>query len=142
MRVTGLREVIRALERLPGQAQKEARAGAVRISRDLARAIRAAGRASDRQSARASATVRTKTDGLNPAVVAGPHKLLFGSNFGAFGRYGWYSARRYVDSPARQFRKHRGQVDYWFFVTAEGENAVLQAEYQRIADAIIRDWSA
>jgi hypothetical protein len=143
-RVSGLNEVIRALERLPSAAQREARRGAVKISRDLANAIRATARASDRQSAVAGRTVRTATEGLNPAVIAGPHPLLFGSNFGALGRFGWYSKHRYINSRARQFRAHVGQstADYWFFSTQVREEPRLQAGYQAIADAIIRDWSA
>jgi len=140
--VTGLDEVLRALEKLPSDAEREARAGAVRISRRLAVLIRAAARGSDRQSARAGRTVRTQTLGLTPNVIAGPHPLLFGSNFGALGRFGWYSNRRYGSSRPRQFRPHRDRPDYWFFSTAERSNAELEQEYQEIADAIIRDWSA
>jgi hypothetical protein len=143
VRVTGLNEVIRALERLPGQAQREARRGAVKLSRELANLIRAAGRASDRQSARASRTVRTSTAGLNPAVVAGPHDFLFGSEFGVKARFGWYRKGRYHDSPKRQFRgRTAGNVGYWFFPTAKAENPRLRASYQEMADAIIRDWGA
>lgn len=142
VRVTGLNEVIAALERLPGQAQREARAGAVKISRELANAIRQAGRASSRQAAVASRTVRTQTLGLTPNVIAGPHPLLFGSEFGATARFGWYRKGRYHASPKRQFRKHLGGGSYWFFVTAETEGPRLRAAYQDIADAIIRDWSA
>ena len=140
--IHGLDEVLRALDKLPSDAEREARAGAVRISRRLANLIRAAARSSDRQSARAGRTVRTQTIGLTPNVIAGPHPLLFGSNFGALGRFGWYSAGRYRNSRDRQFRPHRGQNDYWFFSTAERAEPELQAEYQEIADAIIRDWSA
>lgn len=143
VRVTGLREVIRALHRLPEQAQREARAGAVRVSRDLANLIRAAGRASDKQSARASRTVRTATDGLNPNVIAGPHPFLFGSEFGVIARFGWYRKGRYHASPKRQFRgRTPGNVGYWFFPTAKAENPGLRDSYQAIADAIIRDWGA
>jgi len=140
--VTGLDEVLRALDKLPRDAEREARAGAVRISRRLAVLIRAAARTSDRQSARAGRTVRTATNGLTPSVIAGPHPLLFGSNFGALGRFGWYSNRRYRSSRPRQFRPHRGQADYWFFSTAERSDAELAQEYQEIADSIIRAWSA
>jgi hypothetical protein len=143
VRVTGLNEVIRALHNLPGQAQREARRGAVKVSRDLANLSRAAGRASDRQSARASRTVRTATAGLNPNVTAGPHPLLFGSEFGVIARFGWYRKGRYHDSPKRQFRgRTAGNVGYWFFPTAKAENPGLRGAYQEMADAIIRDWSA
>ena len=143
IRVRGLNEVIRALEQLPSQAQREARRGAVRVSRVLANAIRAAGRASDRQSARASRTVRTQTLGLNPNVIVGPHPLLFGSEFGVIARFGWYRKGRYHASPKRQFRgRTPGNVGYWVFRTADAEHPALRAAYQDIADSIIRDWSA
>lgn len=135
-----MNEVLRALERLPGQAQREARKGAVQVSRRLANLIRAAGRASDRQSARASRTVRTATAGLTPSVVAGPHPLLYGSEFGAVARFGWYRRGRYHASPARQFRPRR--VSYWFFITADEAQPELRGEYSDIADAIVRDWGA
>lgn len=143
-RVTGLREVLRALDRLPDDAQREARQGAVRLSRLLANRIRAAGRASSRQSARASRTVRTATEGNNPAVVAGPHPLLFGSNYGALARFGWYRKPRYWDSPLRQFRPWVGQSDndYWFNSTAIAEKPAIEAEHRSMLDAIVRSWSA
>lgn len=143
-RVTGLREVLRALDRLPDDAQREARQGAVRLSRLLANQIRAAGRASSRQSARASRTVRTATEGNNPAVVAGPHPLLFGSNFGAKRRFGWYRKPRYWDSPLRQFRPWIGQGsnDYWYFRTADQAAPEIAAEHRSMLDAIVRSWSA
>jgi hypothetical protein len=143
-RITGLREVLRALDRLPDDAQREARQGAVRLSRLLANRIRAAGRASSRQSARASRTVRTATDGNNPAVVAGPHPLLFGSNFGARGRFGWYLKPRYWHSPARQFRPWVGQGgnDYWYFSTVDREQPEIAREHRSMLDAIVRSWSA
>src|SRR5437762_1246487 len=88
--VEGAEEVRRALLKLPLQARDEARKGMTKLSRELAVIIRAAGRADSRQSARAARTVRANR-GLSPGVVAGPHPLLFGSEFGALGRFGWYA---------------------------------------------------
>jgi hypothetical protein len=140
--VRGDRDVLRALRALPGDAQREMRQGAVRLSRQLAAFIRAAGRADSRQSARAARTVRTATDGFNPSVVAGPHPLLFGSEFGALGRFGWYSRSRYAGSPARQFRTHRGSASYWFFEAANRADPIIAAELEETSSAIIRAWSA
>lgn len=143
-RITGLREVLRALDRLPADAQREARQGAVRLSRTLAVRIRAAARASSRQSARASRTVRAATEGNTPRVIAGPHPLLFGSNFGAQARFGWYLKPRYWDSPARQFRPWIGQGDndYWYFRTVDREGPEIEREQRSMLDAIVRSWSA
>ncbi len=74
-------------------------------------------------------------------VTAGPHPLLYGSEFGAFGRFGWYAASRYGHSAARQFRPHLGGGSYWFFETAEHSPAVART-WQLLEDSIIRRWGA
>lgn len=139
--VRGLREVDAALRGLPADGKREMRKGAVKLSRSLANAVRAAGRASDRQSSVASRTVRTQTQGNNPSIIAGPHPLLFGSEFGVLGRFGWYRKGRYHSTVSRQFR-HRNPTGYWFFPTQEREAPRIREELQAIADAVIRDWPA
>lgn len=139
--VIGAKEVRAALLKLPQQARDEARKGMTKLSRDLANIIRAAGRADSRQSARAARTVRALT-GLSPGVKAGPHPLLFGSEFGAKRRFGWYAKPRYFHSHARQFRPHLGGGSYWFFKTQEREQPRVDREAQEIGDNVIRRWSA
>jgi hypothetical protein len=140
--VRGDEEVQRALAKLPADARREARQGAVRLSRKMAAFIRAAGRADSRQSARAASTVRTATDGLNPSVKAGPHPMLFGSEFGIKRRTGWYARGRYLGSPRRQYRAHRGNASYWFFRAGEEATPLVRAELDDTMDAIVRTWSA
>lgn len=142
VRVRGDEEVIRALNALPRDARREARQGAVRLSRELANFVRAAGRADTRQSARASRTVRTATDGLNPAVVAGPHRLLFGSEFGVKRRFGWYARPRYRHSEKRQFRPHRGSASYWFFRAQDRADPLIRRELEETSERILSAWSA
>ncbi len=139
--VRGLNEVLRALDRLPKQARDEMRQYSNLLARDLANSVRAAGRADSRQSARAARTVRA-TQGLKPGVVAGPHPLLFGSEFGATRRFGWYAKPRYYDSVPRQFRPHRGASSYWFFREVERSKPLIDEQARNIGEAIIRDWSA
>lgn len=140
--IRGDAEVRRALRQLPGDAQREARRGAVSLSRELANFIRAAGRADTRQSARASRTVRTATDGTNPAVVAGPHPMLFGSEFGIKRRTGWYAAPRFRNYPLRQYRPHRGSASYWFFKAYKEATPRIREAHGEMLDAIVRTWSA
>jgi hypothetical protein len=143
IKVRGAREVMRALEQLPADAQREARRGAVELSRELARIVRAAGRADTRQSARAARTVRTATAGTNPAVTAGPHPLLFGSEFGIKRRTGWYAKPQYRGvSPLRTFRPHRGNQSYWFFRAQDAAAPQIRQAHQEMVDAIVRSWSA
>src|SRR6266705_520239 len=139
--VGGAEEVRRALLKLPLQARDEARKGMTKLSRDLANIIRAAGRADSRQSARAARTVRART-GLSPGVIAGPHDLLFGSEFGVKRRFGWYAHPRYFHSTARQFRRHLGGGSYWFFKEQARQQPRIDREAQEIGDNVIRRWGA
>jgi hypothetical protein len=140
--IRGDAEVERALDRLPFDAYRIARTGAVKASRELANFVRAAGRADTRQSARASRTVRTATDGIWPSIVGGPHPMLFGSEFGIQRRTGWYAKRRYLDSRPRQYRDHRGNSSYWFFRAAEQATPLIKAAHSDMLDDIVRSWSA
>lgn len=133
----GLNEVVRALRRLPGDADRELARSGRQLAQRLVDLTRAAGRGQSRQAARAAATVRVGGGG----VTAGPHPLLYGTEFGANGRYGWYSARRYARSRGRQFPRHLGGGSYWFFRTAERSGAADE-ETRRLGDQIISDWSA
>lgn len=139
--IRGDREVMRALRALPRDADRELKDGSERLARNLANLIRAAGRADSRQSARASRSVRAVRQ-VPPQVIAGPHPLLFGSEFGALGRFGWYAHPRYRNSPARQFRPHRGASSYWFFRTYEANQPMIRAAHAEMVDAVVRSWSA
>lgn len=139
--IRGRQFVERALKRLPRQAAREVKDGSERLARELANLIRAAGRAESRQAARASRTVRALR-GATPKVTAGPHPLLFGSEFGVKGRFGWYSKGRYYATIPRQFKAHRGNASYWFFETYEREEPRVRLAAREMSDAIIRAYGA
>jgi len=65
-------------------------------------------------------------------------KLLFGSEFGADRRFGWYAHQRFAESEGRQFSPHQGTTGRWFFPTVERELPTALAEWQDAADAIMR----
>lgn len=142
VRIHGLDEVIRATELLDGVPAEELEDAAQRSAEKLAELVRAAGHASDRQSARAADTVRVEGHGGYPSVTAGPHPLLFGSEFGALGRFGWYSRPRYLNSRRRQFRAHLGAGSYWFFRTIEDNEGAVDAELSVAAEQTTRRWRA
>lgn len=146
IKVSNADNVERALSELPLQARDEARKGIEKISRNLANKIRAAGRATPKPRGTgprggAAATTRARR-GLSGGVIAGPHPMLFGSEFGAKGRFGWYAKPRYFHSHARQYRPHLGGGSYWFFKTQEANQAAFDRDVQEIGDNIIRRWSA
>lgn len=141
VRILNLDNVQRAMRQLPSDAKAELREGSRRIARALATTVRAAGRAESRQAARAASTVRALA-GSRPEVVAGPHPLLFGSEFGMTRRTGWYRKGRYHASTGKQFKPHQGAGSYWFFVTVAAEQPAVDAEYRAMADAIVGRFNA
>ncbi|WP_181778925.1 hypothetical protein [Pseudonocardia pini] len=139
VRIEGATELMAACRRVGRDAEDELRDQSFDIARTLADRIKYAGAASDRQSARASRTVRERRDRF-PVITAGPHPLLLGSEFGATRHFGWYAAGRYYSSPGRQFRPHRGSASYWFFETAEQMQPYVKAEWREVAKRIVREW--
>lgn len=137
--VRGADEVARAFRRLPDDAKRELDETKKDLAERLARIVRAAGKASDRQSARAASTVRA-TGGDTPSITAGPHPLLFASEFGMNRRSGWYAASRYLGSRRRQFRPHRGQEGYWFYPTIREAKPIIDAAWDQACKAIVRAW--
>jgi hypothetical protein len=146
VRIEGADDVIRALNKLPADAQTEMKREAKDIATSLADWIKAAGRTLGRQDARAASTVKEGNAGFWPQITAsntGRAKgLLFGSEFGMTRKSGWYARRRYFDSFGRQFRPHVGQGSYWFFKTAEERQPWVQREWQGAADGVVQKWSA
>lgn len=136
--VRGALELVRAADRLVERAEPEIRDQARDVAEDLADRIRAAGRASSRQSARAAATMRVE-EATFPSVTAGPHPLLFGSEFGAWGRFGWYGLNRYYGSIGRQFRPHTND-GYWFFPTYYANLPWLVDHWEDVVNELLRDW--
>lgn len=144
-RTQGAAEVARAFANLPRQARDELDEAKTDLSERLARIVRAAGRADTAQTARGlggpANTVRA-TGGTTPAVRAGPHPLLFATEFGMDRRSGWYAAPRYLGSRRRQFRPHRGASSYWFFRTVDANQPMIDVAWSQACDAIVRRWSA
>lgn len=142
LHIRGLDEAIRAASHISGAPTDELESAAQRSAEKLAALVRAAGQADSRQSARAAETVRVEGHGGFPSVTAGPHPLLFGSEFGALGRFGWYSKHRYINSPLRQFRRHLGSGSYWFFRTIEENEGAVESELDRALELTTRRWRA
>lgn len=134
IRISGIRETLAALQRLPKDAQDEIREASQGLARVLAESAAAAGRAEGRQASLVASTVKARRDRI-PVIEAGgtkrlgrnrkpAYKLLFGSEFGS---------NFYL-----QFGKaHLGSGSYWFFDTVDREQAEIIAGWQEAADRII-----
>lgn len=135
--VDGWDQTIAALRALGPDARLELRKRTETIAEKLAVKVKAAGQSDTPQSARAAHTV-TVVEVVTPAVVAGPHPLLFGSEFGMTHRTGWYAKTRYGRSRGRQFRRHQRRGSYWFFRTVEASAPDTVKQFQDAADAVAR----
>lgn len=138
----GLRETLAAFRALPKDASAELRDAAQEISRLVASVAKSS--AGDPQSQAVAATVRPVRDRV-PAVQAGgsqritsqgipAYRLLFGSEFGAEGRYGWYAASKYGGSAGRQFSGHTGTAGRWFFPSVERTNVPAMKAWNDAVD--------
>lgn len=147
LKAEGVRETLAAFRELPKDTNRELREASLRIADLLAQSAKGASHI-DAQSAAVGTTVRAIKDRV-PVVQAGGSRritssrvpawrLLFGSEFGADRRFGWYSARRYSDSRGRQFSPHQGRQGRWFFPTVERELPSALVEWRRAADEIVR----
>lgn len=136
IRITGLRETIRAFKNLPDDATTELRAASLSIAGAVAVDIRQAARG-DAQSGLLAPTVRAVRDRV-PAVQAGgtrrvgsnrvpAFKVLFGSEFGS--------------KSLKQFRPFSGD-SYWFFKSVDENQDYIQAEWLEAADEILRKWAS
>lgn len=145
VRIEGADEVLRALAKLPADANKAMREQAKDIATSLADKMKYAARASSRQAAKLAPTVRESNVGVWPAITAGGGRwgfLLFGSEFGATRHFGWYARARYFDSTGKQFPEHLGGGSHWFFATAEAQQPWVASEWSKAGDTVVREWSA
>lgn len=150
IRAEGLRETLAAFRKLPKDASARLREAATEIATFMARKVKINAASTDAQSAAVSATVRTAKDRV-PVVQAGgaarvtsgrvpAWRLLFGSEFGAGGQYGWYAKSKYQGSQGRQFAPHTGRTGRWFFPTVDEEQPEQMRRWRDAADKIIDDF--
>ncbi|WP_290055664.1 hypothetical protein [Amycolatopsis solani] len=153
MHIDGAREVLRAFSLLPKEASDELRDASLRLADTLA--LRAADDfrvAGGAQGPLLAPTVKAVRDRI-PAVQAGGTTrvgsrrapawgVLFGAVFGMTRRSGWYASPRYGTSVGRQYRPHQGSDAYTFFPVVERNAPDIAAAWERMADAIVRDFAA
>lgn len=141
--VRGDREVERALDKLPADARRELTRGLAGLAGHFTQLVRAAAAADSKPARRAATTVRSQVVGAGVQVTAGPHELLFLSEFGMNKHTGWYGKPRYWKSPATNApHRHLGQGSYWFFETVERHRDDIDDRAREIADAVVHNWSA
>lgn len=149
--VTGVRQTLAAFARLPKEASDDLRTETLKLSESLARKVADAARIDSDQAALIAPTVKAVRDRI-PAITAGgtkrvgrnrvpAYRILFGSEFGARRRFGWYAQRQYAHSAGRQYRRHLGKGSYWFFQAVEDATPDISTAWSKVADDIVTAWS-
>lgn len=152
IRITGVRETIRAFNEVPKDANNELRDGSMKLAQALAPKMAAAGRSQGAQAASVASSVKARRDRV-PVVVAGGAKrvtknrasagaLVAASEFGANGRYGWYALPWFRGARGRQYKPHRGAASYWFFRTAEENTGQIERAWTEMAERILEKWAS
>lgn len=150
LRITGVRETLAALNRLPKEASQQLKDRSQKLAGDLAGKIRQAATREGRQAAALAKTVRARRDRL-PVVQAGGtrkvgrHKapawgLVFASEFGMNAKSGWYAKPRYEKETGRQYKPHLGRHSYWFFTTVDDNQAEIATQWREAADEVVRSF--
>jgi len=138
LRISGVRETLKAFRDLPKDASAELRKNTLALSQLLAKEVESAGRSDSPQSALVAGTVRANKDRV-PSISAGGnkrvgsrkkpvYKILFGSEFGA--------------KTLKQYRPHLGNGSYWFFRTVEASQGEIDRAWNKLADDIVRRWAS
>lgn len=137
--VKGEEKVERALDKLHPDARKAMIKEQRRLAKNLAAKLRRAVISGSK--GRMGSKVRPTIHQSGDTVTAGPHPMLIGTEFGANGRYGWYSAERFSHSTGRQFFPH-GTAGYWWNPTIQRSKPDADAAVQRALDDTLNHWSA
>jgi hypothetical protein len=107
-----------------------------KVSRQTSPEGRSRGHSSGRpMGSRVRPTIRQVGD----HVVAGPHPMLFGTEYGMNRKSGWYAYPEHASNPSLQYFRHQSD-GYWFRPTYLQAKPEMDAAAQRVADETVRDW--
>jgi hypothetical protein len=135
--VTGAREVERALAKLPSDVEKALRKEKRRLAKNLAAKLRRA--VISRSKTTMGRKVRPTIHQSGDTVTAGPHPMLFGTEFGMNRKSGWYADERFRHSTGRQYFRHQND-GYWWNPTIRRSKPDADAAVERALDDAVRNW--
>lgn len=137
--VKGAKEVERALGKLPVDAQKAVVKEKRRLAKNLAARLRRAVISGSK--GRMGTKVRPTIHQSGDTVKAGPHPMLFGTEFGMNRKSGWYGRPEFRHSPHLQYFRHNG-AGYWWNPTIQRSKPDADAAVQRVVDDALNKWGA
>jgi hypothetical protein len=155
--VEGATEVERALEKLvpdaKGAMAKEKRRLAKNLAAKLRRAVISKTKVSrqtspeSRRGGRGAShrpmgiRVRPTIKQVGDKVIAGPHPMLFGTEFGMNRKSGWYARPEFASNPSLQYFRHQND-GYWWRPTILRSKPEMDQAVKRVLDDTLNHWSA
>jgi hypothetical protein len=155
--VRGAEQVERNALFLPLDARKAMRTEKRRLAKNLAGKLRRAVIAKTKVSRQTSPESRRGSRGshlshrpmgirvrptikqVGDKVIAGPHPMLFGTEYGMNRKSGWYSRPEFANNPSLQYFRHHNE-GYWFRPTVLASKPEMDAAVKRIVDDAVRHW--
>lgn len=135
--VRGEDKVLRAAVKLPSDAAKANIKEQKRLAKNLAAKLRRA--VVSRSKGRMGSKVRPTIHQSGIHVTAGPHPMLFGTEYGMNSKSGWYAAERFRGNPHLQYFRHNGG-GYWWRPTIERSKPEADAAVKRALDEAVSRW--
>jgi hypothetical protein len=139
--VEGEEQVERNAAKLDPDARKGITKEKKRLAKNLAAKLRRAVISGTKQrhgrpmGARVRPTIRQRGE----TVLAGPHPMLFGTEFGMNKKSGWYADERFRGMPNLQYFRHQNE-GYWWNPTIRRSKPDADAAVQRALDEAVRNW--
>lgn len=135
--VRGEEKVERAAAKLPPDAAKANIKEQKRLAKNLAAKLRRA--VVSRSKTTMGRKVRPTIHQAGVHVTAGPHPMLFGTEYGMNRKSGWYARPEFRDNPHLQYFRHNGS-GYWWNPTIERSKPDADAAVKRALDEAVSRW--
>jgi hypothetical protein len=135
--VKGEEKVERAATKLDPDARKGITKEKKRLAKNLAAKLRRAVISGSKTTMgrKVRPTIRQRGE----TVLAGPHPMLFGTEFGMNKKSGWYADERFRGMPNLQYFRHQND-GYWWNPTIRRSKPDAEAAVARAADEAVRNW--
>jgi hypothetical protein len=135
--VKGEEKVERAATKLDPDAAKGIAKEKKRLAKNLAAKLRRAVLSGSKTTMgrKVRPTIRQRGE----TVLAGPHPMLFGTEFGMNKKSGWYADERFRGMPNLQYFRHQSD-GYWWNPTIRRSKPDADAAVARAADEAVRNW--
>lgn len=139
--VRGEEQVERAAAKLDPNGRKAIAKEKKRLAENLAAKLRRAviSKTKQRHGRPMGARVRPTIKQKGETVLAGPHPMLFGTEFGMNRRSGWYADERFNGSTEKQYFRHQSD-GYWWNPTIRASKPDADAAVKRAVDEAVRNW--